>query len=168
MFSYNFFHLDIVEKLQSPLFLKGREREGGREGNRDRGRGRERERQGGSWTILVHSEVEETYFSNVFPPIQIPITDALNSQAPSICNSISSSMWCWHLLQCRYYSSTCNFSVKLSFVVRNCELYRVGDQTLESTGLPAARNLMSLSWFWYLSIFSSLTPRFLLKIFKGT
>lgn len=40
---------------------------------------------------------------------------------------------------------TCSFSVKLSVMVKDCELCRVGEQTLESTGLQAERNLMSLS-----------------------
>ena len=33
------------------------------------------------------------------------------------------------------HSSTCNFSVKLSVMLKNCELCRAGEQTLESSGL---------------------------------
>ena len=78
MFSNNILHLDSVEKFQSFLTLSKKQRE------REEG-----EWQWESWKFLVHSEVEETYFSNVFFQIQIPITDALSSQAPSICNSVS-------------------------------------------------------------------------------
>lgn len=63
-------------------------------------------------------------------------------------------------------SSTCNFSVKLSVMLENCELCRAWEQTVESTGLQAERNLMSLSWFWCFSIFSSDTEA-LLKGFQG-
>lgn len=64
------------------------------------------------------------------------------------------------------YWSTCNFSLKLSVMLKSCELGRVGEQTPESTGLQVGRNLMSLSWFWCLSIFSSDTEA-LVKGFRG-
>lgn len=39
------------------------------------------------------------------------------------------------------HSSTCSFSVKLSVMLKNCELCRAGEQTLESSGLQAERNV---------------------------
>lgn len=81
MFSYNILHLDSVEKLRSPLTPPKR-KEGQKQRERERIAMRIMKNFGsfGSW---------ETYFSNAFSPVQIPITDAPNSQAPSICNSIS-------------------------------------------------------------------------------